>query len=70
LLCNNKAEQLCLAPKQMTHNKTTTYEMIDNSWTLRKTVMLEMEANQILHEEEVLFERFEAATSGKKSLGK
>lgn len=54
----------------MTHNKTTTYEMIDNSWTLRKTVMLEMEANQILHEEEVLFERFEAATSGKKSLGK
>ena len=66
---NEKVEQLCTDSSTTSLDKTTIYGMVDVSWTLRKSSMLETEACKILHEEEVLFQREECAVSGKRKLG-
>ena len=67
LFWNEKMEQLCSDPKQARHDKTTLCGMVDVSWTLRKSGMLETEANKVLYQEQVVLRGGEATT--KKKLG-
>ncbi|XP_068738779.1 uncharacterized protein [Montipora capricornis] len=64
-----KAEQLSRDPTTHSLDKTTIHGMVDIAWTLRKTGMLETDARQLLHEENVLFQREELAISWKRKLG-
>ena len=66
---NDKAEQLCSDPKTSHLEKTTLYGMVEVSWTLRKSGILEADARKVQHEEDVLFQRADAAFSGKRKLG-
>ena len=67
LFWNEKMEQPCSDPKQARHDKTTLCGMVDVSWTLRKSGMLETEANKVLYQEQVVLRGGEATT--KKKLG-
>ena len=52
---NKKAEQLASTPKTSKLNKTTMAGIIDVSWTLRKTSLIEADVKNVLNQEEVLF---------------
>lgn len=64
---NEKADQLAKNKETRDQSKTALCGIIDVSWTLRKTSMLEAEAKKLMEDEKVLF-RKEDATSRK--LGK
>lgn len=51
---NNKAEQLASKPATAGLNKTTVAGIIDVSWTLRKTAIIENNVNETLEKEKVL----------------
>ena len=51
---NDKAEQLAKSPKTSHCNKTTLAGIIDVSWTLRKTGMIEGDARKLIHDEKEL----------------
>lgn len=63
---NEKAKQLAKNKKTRQQSKTALAGIIDVSWTLHKTSMLETEAKKILDDEKVLF-RKEDVTSRKGS---
>lgn len=63
---NGKAKQLAKNKKTRQQSKTALAGIIDVSWTLHKTSMLETEAKKILDDEKVLF-RKEDVTSRKGS---
>ena len=56
---NEKAEQLCTQTKTAGQNKQTLMGIIDVSWTLRKTALIEEEARKTT-DEEVVISRHEA----------
>lgn len=51
---NDKAEQLASKPATSGLNKTTVAGLIDVSWTLRKTAIIENNVNEMLEKEKVL----------------
>ena len=61
---NDKAEQLAQNKKTRNQSKTVLSGLIDVSWTLRKTSMLESHVKKLLDEENVLFRKDDVA--GKK----
>ena len=61
---NDKAEQLAQNKKTRNQSKTVLSGLIDVSWTLRKTSMLESDVKKLLDEEKVLFRKDDVA--GKK----
>ena len=61
---NDKAEQLAQNQKTRNQSKTVLSGLIDVSWTLRKTSMLESDVKKLLDEEKVLFRNDDVA--GKK----
>ncbi|CAH3195265.1 unnamed protein product [Porites evermanni] len=61
---NDKAEQLAQNQKTRNQSKTVLSGLIDVSWTLRKTSMLESDVKKLLDEEKVLFRKDDVA--GKK----
>ena len=65
LFCKEKAEQLAKCPKTSHCNKTTIPGIIDVSWTIKKTSLIETEARKLLDDEREL--RFnEDPTSARK----
>ena len=53
---NEKAEQLATSPKTANCDKTTIGGIIDVSWTLRKTSMIEGDARKVLDDAKILLE--------------
>ena len=53
---NEKVEQLATSTKTAKCNKTTIGRIIDVSWTLRKTSLIEGDAKKIIQDEKVLFD--------------
>ena len=64
---NEKAEQLAKCPKTSHCNKTTIAGIIDVSWTMKKTSLIETEARKLLDDEREL--RFNEDPTGASKLG-
>ena len=64
---NEEAEQLARCPKTSPGNKTTIAGIIDVSWTMKKTSLIETDARKLLDDEREL--RFNEAQPVRANLG-